>query len=182
MAFTEILLKGGVLIYPIILCSFGGLAIFVNKFIQYRRILYEIEMPAEYIAKTPNHFIQPVIKGVEQGKDENELSVIATKQMREIEGGLSWLALIASITPLLGLTGTVMGMIQTFMVISTTSSVSPTLLAQGIWEALITTAAGLLVAIPAYVGHHYLEKQADEIAFVLKKITMEFFKRQEYGD
>jgi biopolymer transport protein ExbB len=76
------------------------------------------------------------------------LSIIGTRQVREIEKGLSWLGLIATIAPLLGLTGTVTGMIKAFMVIASSSSVSPSMLAGGIWEALITTAAGLLVAIP----------------------------------
>jgi biopolymer transport protein ExbB len=63
-------------------------------------------------------------------------------------------------------------MIKAFMVIAESTTVNPSMLAGGIWEALITTAAGLLVAIPIHIGHHYLEKQADEIAFVMKEITM----------
>ena len=98
-----------------------------------------------------------------------------------IERGLSWLGLIATITPLIGLTGTVIGMIKAFMVIAKSTSVNPSMLASGIWEALITTAAGLLVAIPIHVGHHYLEKQADEIAFVLKEITMSLYMRCRDG-
>jgi len=55
------------------------------------------------------------------------------------------------------------------------------MLAGGIWEALITTAAGLLVAIPIHIGHHYLEKQADDIAFMLKEITMSLYIREKHG-
>jgi len=84
---------------------------------------------------------------------------------------LSWLGLIATIAPLLGLTGTVTGMIRAFTVISQSTTVNPSMLAGGIWEALITTAAGLLVAIPIHIGHHYLEKQADEIAFGMKEMV-----------
>jgi len=65
------------------------------------------------------------------------------------------------------------------MVIANSTSVSPSMLAGGIWEALITTAAGLLVAIPIHIGHHYLEKQADEIAFVLKEISMSLYMRKQ---
>ncbi|HDY72517.1 MAG TPA: MotA/TolQ/ExbB proton channel family protein [Nitrospirae bacterium] len=121
------------------------------------------------------------MEGLEQNCNEQELSVVGTKQVREIEKGLSWLGLIATITPLLGLTGTVLGMIKAFMVIAASTTVNPPMLAGGIWEALITTAAGLLVAIPIHVGHHYLEKQADEIAFVLKEITMSLYMRCRDG-
>jgi len=55
------------------------------------------------------------------------------------------------------------------------------MLAGGIWEALITTEAGLLVAMPIHVGHHYLEKQADDIAFILKEITMNLYMRKRNG-
>lgn len=182
MTVAEIFLKGGLLMYPIALCSFAGITIFINKFLQYRRILRDIEAPIEILLKTGSPFLNPVVEAAKRGEDENTLSVIATKQMRMIEGGLSWLALISGISPLLGFTGTVTGMINTFMTISTKLSVNPSLLAEGIWEALITTAAGLLVAIPIYIGHHYLEKQADEIAFVLKEITMEIYKRANNGN
>jgi len=182
MNIAELFLKGGFLRYPIVLCSFAGVAIFINKLLQYRQILTDIEIPIEEISEKTNPFLKPVIEAIRNGKNENELSVIATKQVRRIEGGLSWLALISAIAHLLGFTGTVTGMMNTFMAVSTYSSVSPSLLAAGIWEALITTAAGLLIAIPIHIGHHYLEKQADEIVFVLKEITMEIYRRHRNGD
>jgi biopolymer transport protein ExbB len=55
------------------------------------------------------------------------------------------------------------------------------MLAGGIWEALITTAAGLLVAIPIHLGHHYLENRADDISFLLKEITSELTIRGRNG-
>jgi biopolymer transport protein ExbB len=72
-------------------------------------------------------------------------------------------------------------MIRAFTVISQSPSVSPSMLAGGIWEALITTAAGLLVAIPIHIGQHYLEKQADEIAFLVKEITVSLMTRTPHG-
>jgi biopolymer transport protein ExbB len=123
----------------------------------------------------------PILEGLKNKWNEKELSIIGTKQIRRIEKGLSWLALIASIEPLLGLTGTVTGMIKAFMVIEKSISVSPSMLAGGIWEALITTAAGLLVAIPIHLGHHYLENRADDIAFLLKEITNELIMRGRNG-
>ena len=177
----DIFLKGGFLMYPILLCSIAGLAIIINKSIQYRGILREIERPLGDVLKVKPEILTPILNRVQEGCDEKELSVIGTKQVRRIEKGLSYLGLIATITPLLGLTGTVMGMIKAFMVIAASTTVNPSMLAGGIWEALITTAAGLLVAIPIHIGHHYLEKEADEIAFVLREITMSLYMRCRDG-
>lgn len=173
----DLFLKGGFLMYPIALCSVIGLAILINKAIQYRFLLKSIESTPDEILKSKPQIMMPILKALSDGCDERELSVIGTKQVREIEKGLSWLGLIATIAPLIGLTGTVVGMIKAFMVIAESPSVNPSMLAGGIWEALITTAAGLLVAIPIHIGHHYLEKQSDEIAFVMKEITTSLYTR-----
>ncbi len=169
--------------YPIFLGSVVGVAILLDKFIQYRKILKELSIPPGDIMKNRAvpKILAPILEGLKNNCNEKEISIISTKQMRRIERGLSWLALIASIEPLLGLTGTVTGMIKAFMVIEKSPSVNPSMLAGGIWEALITTAAGLLVAIPIYMGHHYLENRADEIAFLLKEITNELIMRDRNG-
>ena len=78
----------------------------------------------------------------------------------------------ASIEPLLGLLGTVTGMITVFQQVVTTSSsgaVDPAQLASGIWQALITTAAGLSVAIPAFLGYRYLQGRSDDRANELEE-------------
>ncbi len=173
--------KGGFLMYPILLCSVAGLAIVISKFVQYRQLLQSLEQPLDRVVDQKPPLIMPILQCIRSGCDEKELSIIGTRQVREIEKGLSWLGLIATIAPLLGLTGTVTGMIKAFMVIASSSSVNPSMLAGGIWEALITTAAGLLVAIPIHIGHHYLEKRADDIAFVLKEIATSLYMRGKNG-
>jgi len=177
----DVFMKGGLLMYPILLCSIVGLAILLSKFIEYKKILNAIGKPFDRDVATRFPLLAPIVEGIEKGCDEKELSVIGTRQVREIEKGLSWLSLIATIAPLLGLTGTVTGMIKAFRVISEISSVNPSMLAGGIWEALITTAAGLLVAIPIHIGHHYLEKQADDIAFILKEIALSLYMKKRNG-
>ncbi len=177
----DLFLKGGFLMYPITLCSIIGLSILINKAIQYRSLLRELGVTLDELTQSRPKIMEPILKGIEDGCNEKELSVIGTKQVRVIESGLSWLGLIETIAPLLGLTGTVTGMIKAFMVISESSSVNPSMLANGIWEALITTAAGLLVAIPIHIGHHYLEKQADEIVFLIKEVTTNLYMRSKNG-
>ncbi|RMG75503.1 MAG: MotA/TolQ/ExbB proton channel family protein [Nitrospirae bacterium] len=177
----EVFLKGGFLMYPILLLSVVAVAIIIQKTIQYRALIKGLDRTAEEIFKAPPEIFRPLMETAQKGCDEEELTVVGTRQVREIEKGLSWLGVIAMITPLLGLTGTVIGMIKAFMVISVQSSVNPSMLAGGIWEALITTAAGLLVAIPVHIGHHWLEKQADEITFLLKEATLVLYKRCKDG-
>ena len=103
--------------YPILLGSIVGVAILIDKFIQYRRILRELEIPLGDILKNraKPKILVPILEGLKNNCDEKEVSIIGTKQIRRIEKGLSWLALIASIEPLLGLTGTVTGMIKAFI-------------------------------------------------------------------
>ncbi|HHS49233.1 MAG TPA: MotA/TolQ/ExbB proton channel family protein [Desulfurella acetivorans] len=175
--------KGGFLMYPILLGSIVGVAILISKFIQYRKILRELEIPLDDIIenKIKPTILAPILEGLKNNCDEKEASIIGTKQIRRIEKGLSWLALIASIVPLLGLTGTVTGMIKAFIVIEKSTSVNPSMLAGGIWEALITTAAGLMVAVLIHIGHHYLENRADDIAFLLKEITNKLYMRERNG-
>ncbi|NOY64413.1 MAG: MotA/TolQ/ExbB proton channel family protein [Nitrospirae bacterium] len=169
---VEIFLKGGVMMYPILICSVLGLALLIQKYIQYRRALSILQRPPEELLNDRPLILLPLFECIEKGCNDQELSIVGTKQVREIEKGLSYLGLIAMITPLMGLTGTVLGMIKAFMVISVNPTVNPAMLAGGIWEALITTAAGLIVAIPIHVGHHYLEKRADEIAFLMREVTI----------
>lgn len=163
---------------PIALCSLLGIALLIQKALLYRETISTLQRPLDRLLNESPSIVSPLFECVERGGSEEELSIVGTKQVREIERGLSTLALVAMIAPLMGFTGTVLGMIQSFMVISTTADVSPSMLANGIWEALITTAAGLFVAIPIHIGHHYLEKKADEIAFLLKEITVLAIRRR----
>ena len=91
-----------------------------------------------------------------------ETTRIAQAQLDGLERGLSLLSLIATIAPLLGLLGTVLGMIEAFQQMETVGDrVEPAVLAGGIWEALLTTAAGLSVAIPAAVMFTWLQRSVD---------------------
>ncbi len=174
----DLFVKGGPLMYPLLLCSIVGTAIIIAKFLQYKSVLQVVERPVADLQKNNPAFVQPVFEAHASGCDDKELAVIGTRQIRELEKGLSWLALITTIAPLLGLSGTVIGMIKAFLVIEKSQSVAPSVLAGGIWVALLTTVAGLMVAILVHIGHHYLEKQADEIAFVLKEIIMSITKTE----
>ena len=87
---------------------------------------------------------------------------VGRQVVHELERFLNTLGTIASIAPLLGLLGTVVGMIKVFSAIMLHGVGDPAVLAGGISEALITTAAGLTVAIPSLIFHRYFERLVDE--------------------
>jgi biopolymer transport protein ExbB len=166
-------LKGGPIMWPILLCSVMALAITLNKAWRYFRVRRDIARPLEDIQSDGSRFLAPLLQAVQQGLDDRQISVVGSRELKKLESGLGTLNLIAVIAPLLGLTGTVIGMIKAFQVIAATgTTVNPALLAGGIWEALITTAAGLCVGIPTHIAAHYLDRSLDEVALRMKEITL----------
>ena len=100
--------------------------------------------------------------------------------MAETRSGLRALELIATIAPLLGLFGTVLGMIAAFQELQASGSrADPSALAGGIWEALLTTAAGMAVAIPASAALTWFESIADRLRHDLEDIATRIFVRPE---
>lgn len=156
--------KGGFLMYPILICSIIGVSIFLYKFFEYRRIFKELIYDLDY------GFMKDIKDYLKRSENfENKIEIIWVKKIHYIEKGIPTLNLLANVSTLLGLTGTVVGMIQTFMIISNLEMPKPSMLASGIWQALITTAFGLFVAIPLHIGVHWLEKEMDEILVILRE-------------
>jgi len=102
--------------------------------------------------------------------------------VHELERFINPLGTIAAISPLLGLLGTVIGMVKVFTAITTHGVGDPTVLAGGISEALITTAAGLTVAIPALIGYRYLRSRVDGLVVQMEKEAMRLVEAMEEGD
>jgi biopolymer transport protein ExbB len=96
--------------------------------------------------------------------------------VHELERFLNTLGTIAAISPLLGLLGTVSGMIRAFTAITSQGVGNPTVLAGGIAEALITTAAGLIVAIPALIAYRYLRSRVDGLVVKIEKESIRFIE------
>lgn len=89
---------------------------------------------------------------------KEEITRVAALQLDNLRSGLRPLALIANISPLIGLLGTVLGMINAFQALQNAGNkVDPSILSGGIWVALLTTAAGLIIAIPAAAAHNWME-------------------------
>jgi biopolymer transport protein ExbB len=107
---------------------------------------------------------------------KNELSRQAQALMQSLKSFLRPLEMIAMLSPLLGLLGTVLGMIEAFQQMqSAGSQVDPAVLSGGIWQALLTTAVGLAVAIPVVMLHGYFERKCERIGFALNDAVTRVF-------
>lgn len=112
-----------------------------------------------------------------------ETARVARAALEETRSGLRALELIATIAPLLGLLGTVLGMIGAFQALQQTGvRADPAALAGGIWEALLTTAAGMAVAIPASVALTWFESVVDRLRFDMEDAATLIFLQPRYGD
>lgn len=117
-------------------------------------------------------------RSITEEKRTRIIEATAIRQIRFYENHMKGLEMVANLSPLLGLLGTVTGMVKVFAGISQTGSgVDPALLAGGIWEALLTTVAGLSVAIPALAAHYILEGRIDSIRANLKDAVMSVLAR-----
>jgi biopolymer transport protein ExbB len=180
----DFVVKGGVLIIPIALCSIIALAIFLERLWSLRRsrviprdFLIEIEdlIRREKIPeaitrcrKDNSSMANIVVAGIRNFGRRREIvkesiEEIGRREASTLERYINVVGTIAAISPLLGLLGTVFGMIKAFNVISIQGVGNPSSLAGGISEALITTAAGLVVAIPTFVLYRYLANKADAL-------------------
>ncbi len=191
----KVLQMGGPLMYPILLCSILFVAILIERlyylhraqintgeFIGGIRNILKKKNIAEAISicdDTPGpvaNVIKAAVMKHDRPKEEIKETIedTALHEVPRLEKNLVVLATIAHIAPLLGLLGTVLGMIEAFQKIQKLGGVtSADQLASGIWEALITTAAGLTVAIPVYVAYNYLVSRSNSIVLDMEKSATE---------
>ena len=148
MSFADFFAKGGPLMWPILLCSVLALAIVLFKTLEYTTALHTLGKIKQGDSIPLPWFLAPICERLGTA-DEETLSLTANRQVRKLERGLGVLELITTIAPIL----------------------DPSVLAGGIWEALITTAAGLLVALPAHVAYHFLENRLSELIQTVQEIV-----------
>ena len=157
--------QGGPIMYVLLLINIIGFAIMISKFVVYSKESKLTDSLAETLSGK--------VRETASGKDSNAIIEVAkleiSSHVGEMEKGLNTIKIIASISPLLGLLGTVIGVLVAFRVMSETGLNNPAQFAQGISMALITTVGGMLVAIPHYIGHNYLLGMLDRIESSLEK-------------
>ncbi|MBQ0753429.1 MAG: MotA/TolQ/ExbB proton channel family protein [Gammaproteobacteria bacterium] len=180
----EILKSGGWLMFPIVLCSILAAAIIAERFWTLRSARLAPDGLVDQVrgwlskGKLESSKMQALANGsplgrimatgllnAKNGRDVMKESIeeVATQVVHDLERFLNTLGTIAAITPMIGLLGTVVGMIDVFTAIMEHGAGNTALLAGGISKALITTAAGLTVAIPAIFFHRFFVRRVDEI-------------------
>jgi biopolymer transport protein ExbB len=196
----DLIAKGGIFIYPIVFCSIVALAVFLERLwvLQRKHVI-----PAELIRKVedllkkqklsdaiflcqadPSSIARVFFAGLKNaGRGmwlvKESIEERGGREAAILEKRVGILSTIASVAPLLGLLGTVSGMIKTFNVISVQGVGNPAPLAGGIAEALITTAAGLSVAIPTLVCYRIVKDKAESLIFEMEENSIKIIEIME---
>jgi len=198
MSLWQFFLAGGPLMWPILLCSVVAFAIIAEKSWYLHRVNVDTQaFLGKILEKMKRHETKEALQICEN--DQNPIANIlkagilkydrprpqiieaiedaSLYEIPRIEKNLNILATIAHISPLLGLLGTVAGMMRCFQALQsktlTLYPVSAANLAGGIWEALLTTVAGLLVAIPTFVAYNYLVSRVNNFILEMERTSTE---------
>ncbi|MEO8017174.1 MAG: MotA/TolQ/ExbB proton channel family protein [Pseudomonadota bacterium] len=191
----ELVRAGGAFMVPIIVCSIAAVGIFLERLwtLQRKRVLpQELIKRISQLAET-NQVNVKVIEALEKNSPLGRVLAAALANrdrgrdimmervqdtgrhvVHELERFLNSLGTIASISPLLGLLGTVAGIINAFNAVMLGGMGDPRMLAGGISQALITTAGGLAVAIPSFIAYRYLRGKVERIVIDMEKIAVAF--------
>jgi biopolymer transport protein ExbB len=182
-------LKGGLLMYPLAACSLIALAVILEKAVHFARARPPRGQADAVLLAVRQERLQEARSLCAGGADpqarlfaaalegrslprpdlENTLSRLGSRELKRLGHRLHWLELVGRIAPMLGLTGTVTGLTRAFRTVAALKQVSdPGLLASGIWEALITTIAGLFIGIPALIAYHLYQNRLRALAFEWK--------------
>ncbi len=187
----ELMGKGGIMMYPIFRASLVAVAIIIERLMFFKKckeepddifaaikdlVAKDKKISSKDVKASKDGPVSRMLEcGVQARKDprwklEEKLTVHGQEEIGKLRKNLRVLEVIATISPLMGLLGTVIGMVKAFnKVAQYKGQVDPSLLAGGIWEALLTTAAGLALAIPVVILLNYFERKVEAISFLLGK-------------
>lgn len=195
----EFLAQGGLLMLPIVLISLIAVTVLLDRVWYYRRVACDAHQVYDEISTlVKQQRIDDAIVLCEQYKPavvpgalhcvlrhrhrpqeeiEKLVSVYGTREIQKLSRYVRFTGILGNITPLIGLLGTVVGMVKTFKKIADLNgNVNPSVLAGGIWEALLTTAAGLTVAIPIIMIYHHFESRIEIFGFHMKNYSVELIE------
>jgi len=205
MKFIDAMFIGGVMMWPILFCSVVVLAVLIDRAWYFgvclpsdvegltgqivallKQAKYEEAHALAGAKNTPVHNIFKAIveqKGMPKSFAKEKAEEVSLVEVPKMERNLSFLSSIAQVAPLMGLLGTVFGIITAFGAIESrsadTGAVNPADLAGGIKEALYATAFGLLVAIPAYVIYHFYANKVNAYVTELERCAAELLLQME---
>ncbi len=196
MSFGELFLAGGWLMWPLLILGGVAVFIFVERFMAIRKaskvdmnfirrirdLIGEGKTAAavDMCRSNGTPIARMVEKGIERmgrpmGDVQTAIENVANLEVSKLENGLPFLATIAGGAPMLGFLGTVLGMVEAFMNLSQAGgTVDMSLLSGGMYVAMITTVAGLIVGIPAYFGYNYLVARIEKLVFRMEANSIAF--------
>ena len=196
ISFGELFLSGGWLMWVLLVLGALAVYIFVERFIAIRKaskidinfmnrirdFIYEGRMDAatSLCKSTDSPIARMIYKGIERiGRPmtdvQNAIENVANLEISKLENGLPALASISGGAPMIGFLGTVIGLVQAFMsMASAGGSVDMSILAGGMYTAMITTVGGLIVGIPAYFGYNYLPARIEKLVFRMEANSIAF--------
>ncbi len=198
----ELITAGGWVMLPILLCSIIAVAIVAERLwclqperiapadllqaVWRQRTLGQLDDAAKRRLKTQCALGRIMVTAIDYSDANGALmreriEETAQVEARQLDRYLNTLGTIAAITPLLGLLGTVLGMINVFSAIDAGQAAAYSSLAGGIGEALVTTGAGLMIAIPSVVAHRYLRGRVNQIIYRLEHEAIRFAELIERG-
>jgi biopolymer transport protein ExbB len=202
----ELIYAGGITMIPLGMLSFAMVVFIVQNFISLReKTLLHTEMLPEllemmihrnvrdaliYCREHPTMFTNTFAAGLERclkgevdfGKVHESVEEASLEQMTVLVKPVDYLSIIGATSPMLGLLGTVLGMVKAFQTMGTQGMGKPEVLAGNIGEALITTAAGLIIAIPAMAFYFYFKKRFDKTLATLGRNLGFLFDALETGE
>jgi len=198
MNLWQVFMAGGPVMWPILLCSVFALAITLEKFWYLYKIKIDMQQfLGSVLDKMKHHQVKEALEICEKTKSpvshilkagilrydrprpqiKEAIEDAALYEIPILEKNLLMLATIAYIAPLLGVLGTVTGMVRCFQSVQSKATsfnlVSPADLAGGIWEALLATVAGLAIAIPAFIIYNYLVNRVNNFILEMEKASTE---------
>lgn len=185
----ELVKAGGWLMLPLVLCSIFMLAISIERLIRLKRkavlpstllmspvqnasqVMQEIQQSTELKHSTLGRVFAAGYASKPQGEQyaRAQMEVMASQEIGYLEKNINFLGTLSAVAPLLGLLGTVLGIIESFLMIDVGTGSDPVLMMPGISKALITTAAGMLIAIPALFAHRYFQRLVQEYVAELEQ-------------
>lgn len=178
----ELFKAGGWLMLPLFFCSIFTVAIVIERFIRLRHALI-FPKRLKVTAQTTPAMIEKSLQsdaddaqsplgqilatGLENRNESDQfaraqMEATAADEIKSLERYINFLGTMSAVSPLIGLLGTVVGIIESFLMVDMASSASPTLMIPGISKALIATAMGMVVAIPALVAYRYFQRLVQE--------------------
>ena len=196
IGFWDLFMGGGWLMWVLVALAAVMIFIFVERFIAIRKAtrldnnfmsrirdyISECNIGAaiDLCRRTDSPVARMIEKGIERiGRPMSDIQTaienVANLEVSKLENGLPFLATIAGGAPMIGFLGTVMGMVQTFMDMAAAGgTVDMSLLSGGMYVAMVTTVAGLVVGIPAYFGYNYLVARIEKLVFQMEANSIAF--------